>query len=111
MQLVFEEASRVANDAVRGIRTVVSFAAERKVMEMYETQYAAPKLQGVWNGIVGGVSLGFANFVLFSIYAFSFYIGAVLTNHGHATFSQVFKVDNFNTLLIVYDSMQLIQNW
>ncbi|KAL8460800.1 hypothetical protein ACS0TY_032345 [Phlomoides rotata] len=91
-KVVFEEASRVANDAVRGIRTVVSFSAERKVMEMYEAQCEAPKLRGVWNGIVGGVSLGFANFVLFSIYAFSFYIGAVLTNHGHAEFSQVFKV-------------------
>lgn len=105
MQVVFEESSRVANDAVRGIRTVVSFSSEQKVMEMYEMQCEAPKLQGVWNGIVGGVSLGFANFVLFTIYAFSFYIGAVLTNHGYAEFSQVFKV----TLLLTVLSLFMIQ--
>ncbi|KAH6790260.1 P-glycoprotein 9 [Perilla frutescens var. frutescens] len=91
-KVLFEEASQVANDAIRGIRTVVSFSAENKIMQMYLMKCKAPKQQVVWNGIVGGVSLGFANFVLFSIYALSFYIGAVLTNQGHAKFSEVFKV-------------------
>ncbi|KAI3456076.1 hypothetical protein Pfo_012739 [Paulownia fortunei] len=89
---IFEEASQVANDAIRGIRTVASFSAEQKVMEMYQRKCKAPTQQGVWYGIVGGASLGFANFVLFSVYAFSFYVGAVLTNHGQAKFSEVFKV-------------------
>lgn len=91
-QVIFEEASQVANDAIRGIRTVVSLSAEDKVMEMYQEKCKAPKKLVVWNGAVGGASLGFANFVLFSIYAFSFYIGAILTNQGHAKFSEVFKV-------------------
>ncbi|KAH6790261.1 P-glycoprotein 9, partial [Perilla frutescens var. frutescens] len=91
-KMIFEEASKVANDAIRGIRTIVSISAENKVMEMYQAKCKAPKQQVLWNGTVGGVSLGFANFVLFSIYAFSFYAGAILTNRGHAKFSDVFKV-------------------
>lgn len=91
--MIFEEASQVANDAIRGIRTVVSFSAEHKVMEMYQRKCKTPKLQGVWNGTVGGASLGFANFVLFSVYAFAFYVGAILTNQGQAKFSEVFKVN------------------
>ncbi|KAL0398391.1 UNVERIFIED_CONTAM: ABC transporter B family member 9 [Sesamum radiatum] len=91
-KVIFEEASQVANDAIRGIRTIASLSAEHKVMEMYQSKSKAPMQQGVWLGIVGGAGLGFANFVLFSIYAFSFYVGAVLTNQGQANFSEVFKV-------------------
>ncbi|PIN13831.1 Multidrug/pheromone exporter, ABC superfamily [Handroanthus impetiginosus] len=87
-----EGASQVANDAIRGIRTVASFSAERKVMKMYQNKCKSPRQRGVWQGIVGGASLGFANFVLFSTYAFCFYVGAVLTKHGHANFGEVFKV-------------------
>ncbi|XP_051129095.1 ABC transporter B family member 9-like isoform X2 [Andrographis paniculata] len=89
---MFEEASQVASDAIRGIRTVASFLAERKVMEMYERKCEGPMKQGVWHGAVRGAGLGFANFVLFCIYAFSFYIGAVLTKRGEANYSEVFKV-------------------
>jgi hypothetical protein len=35
MQMMYEEASQVANDAVGSIRTVASFCAEDKVMELY----------------------------------------------------------------------------
>ncbi|KAK4440113.1 ABC transporter B family member 9 [Sesamum alatum] len=91
-KVIFEEASQVANDAIRGIRTIASLSSEHKVMEMYQRKLKALMQQGIWLGIVGGAGLGFANFVLFSIYAFSFYVGAVLTNQGQANFSEVFKV-------------------
>jgi ATP-binding cassette subfamily B (MDR/TAP) protein 1 len=32
----YEEASQVANDAVDSIRTVASFCAEQKMMDMYQ---------------------------------------------------------------------------
>lgn len=99
MQAILEEASQVANDAIRGIRTVASFSAEHKVMQMYKRKCKAPMKQGYWYGIVGGIGLGFANFVLFSIYAFSFYLGAVLTKHGEAKFSEVFKVSQIQGTL------------
>ncbi|MCD7451660.1 ATP-binding cassette sub- B member 9 [Datura stramonium] len=87
-----EEASQVANDAIGSIRTVASFCAEQKVMEMYQRKSEAPLKRAAKNGLVGGVGLGFSNFVLFCLYALSFYLGAILVKHDKAKFSEVFKV-------------------
>ena len=90
---MYEEASQVANDAVGSIRTVASFCAKKKVMEMYQKKYEAPMKQGVRLGLISGAGFGFSFFALFCINAFVFYIGAVLEKHGKATFGEVFRVD------------------
>lgn len=92
MQVMYEEASQVANDAVSGIRTVASFGAEDKVMKIYEQKCEAPLKQGVRLGIVSGASFGFGSLALYCANAFCFYIGAVLVKHDEATFGEVFKV-------------------
>ena len=92
MQVKYEEASQVANDAVGSIRTVASFCSESKVMEMYQKKCEAPVKQGVRSGLVSGVGFGFSFFALYCINGFVFYIGAVLEKHGKATFGEVFKV-------------------
>ncbi|XP_056175493.1 ABC transporter B family member 9-like [Syzygium oleosum] len=88
----YEEASQVANDAVGSIRTVASFCAENKVMDLYEEKCQGPKEQGVRLGVVSGIGFGFSFFALYCVNAFLFYIGAILVQHGKATFSEVFKV-------------------
>ncbi|KAK7331427.1 hypothetical protein VNO77_25652 [Canavalia gladiata] len=88
----YEEASQVANDAVGSIRTVASFCAESKVMDMYHKKCLEPEKQGVRLGIVSGVGFGFSFLALYCTNALCFYIGAVLVQHGKATFSEVFKV-------------------
>lgn len=91
-QVLYEEASQVANDAVGSIRTVASFCAEEKVMSLYDKKCASPVKNGVRLGLVSGAAYGFSFFALYCINAFCFYIGAVLTQHGKATFGEVFKV-------------------
>ncbi|KAI3456077.1 hypothetical protein Pfo_012740 [Paulownia fortunei] len=91
-KVMYEEASQVANDAVSSIRTVASFSAEDKVMKMYEKKCEAPLKQGVRLGIVTGASFGIGSFALYCTQAFCFYIGAVLVEHGKASFGEVFKV-------------------
>ncbi|KAH7521540.1 ABC transporter B family member 9 isoform X2 [Ziziphus jujuba] len=91
-KVMYEEASQVANDAVGSIRTVASFCAEEKVMEMYKKKCEAPMSQGVRLGLISGAGFGFSFFALFCINAFIFYIGAVLEKNGKATFGEVFKV-------------------
>ncbi|KAH7521541.1 hypothetical protein FEM48_Zijuj07G0044500 [Ziziphus jujuba var. spinosa] len=91
-KVMYEEASQVANDAVGSIRTVASFCAEEKVMEMYKKKCEAPMSQGVRVGLISGAGFGFSFFALFCINAFIFYIGAVLEKKGKATFGEVFKV-------------------
>ncbi|XP_044495138.1 ABC transporter B family member 9-like [Mangifera indica] len=91
-KLMYEEASQVANDAVGSIRTVASFCAEKKVMDLYQKKCNAPMKQGVHLGLVSGGGFGFSFFALYCTNAFCFYIGSVLVDHGKATFGEVFKV-------------------
>ena len=92
MQVMYEDASQVANDAVGSIRTVASFCAEKKVMEMYQRKCEAPMKHGVRIGLVSGTGFGFSLFALYCTNAFCFYVGALLVQHGKATFEEVFKV-------------------
>lgn len=91
----------MANDAVGSIRTVASFCAENKVMDLYQKKCEVPEKHGMRLGLVSGTGYGFSFLALFCANAFCFYIGAVLVKHGQATFGEVFKVrtsNNFPTL-------------
>ncbi|KAH6787539.1 P-glycoprotein 11 [Perilla frutescens var. hirtella] len=89
---MYEEASQVANDAVGSIRTVASFCAEEKVMEMYRNKCEGPMKNGIRQGMVSGVGFGLSYALLFLVYATSFYAGARLVQDGKITFSDVFRV-------------------
>ncbi|XWS46383.1 hypothetical protein CRYUN_Cryun14cG0061100 [Craigia yunnanensis] len=91
-KMMYEEASQVANDAVGGIRTIASFCAEEKVMHLYERKCERPMKTGIRQGLISGIGFGLSFFLLYSVYATSFYAGAQLVEHGHATFSDVFQV-------------------
>lgn len=89
---MYEEASQVANDAVGSIRTVASFCAEEKVMEMYRNKCEGPMKNGIRQGMISGIGFGLSYALLFLVYATSFYAGARLVEDGKITFSDVFRV-------------------
>ncbi|KAF8670749.1 hypothetical protein HU200_050414 [Digitaria exilis] len=91
-KLKYEEASQVATDAVGGIRTVASFCAEKNMMESYEKKCESTIRQGIREGVVGGLGLGFSVLMFYFAYALCFYVGAKFVRQGTATFSEVFKV-------------------
>lgn len=91
-KVMYEEASQIANDAVGSIRTVASFCAEKKVMDLYQKKCEGPMKHGVRLGLVSGAGFGFSFAALYCTNAFIFYIGAILVQHGKASFSEVFKV-------------------
>lgn len=99
---MYEEASQVANDAVGSIRTVASFSAEEKVMEIYKQKCEGPTRKGIRQGIISGAGFGFSIFFLFCVYAASFYAGARLVDSGKTTFGKVFRVCKFYTLNFCY---------
>ncbi|XP_010481013.1 PREDICTED: ABC transporter B family member 11-like isoform X1 [Camelina sativa] len=88
----YEEASQLANDAVGSIRTVASFCAEEKVMQMHKKQCEGPIKDGIKQGFISGLGTGFSFFLLFCVYATSFYAGARLVEDGKTTFNDVFQV-------------------
>ncbi|KAG1327605.1 ABC transporter B family member 11 [Cocos nucifera] len=91
-KMMYEEASQVANDAVGSIRTVASFSAEEKVIELYKKKCEGPMKTGIRQGIISGIGFGVSFFMLFCVYATSFYAGARLVEDGTTTFGKVFQV-------------------
>lgn len=98
--VMYEQASQVASDAVGSIRTVASYCAEQKVMDMYQDKCEDPIKTGVRFGIVSGVSFGRGSSLVFLFKSFIFYIGCVLAKNGKATFAEIFKV---KALALFYD--------
>ncbi|KAK1396511.1 hypothetical protein POM88_006374 [Heracleum sosnowskyi] len=64
---MYEQAIQVVNDAVGSIRTVASFSAEEKLMDVYHKKCEFPVKSGIKLGIVSGVSLGMASSAIFGI--------------------------------------------
>ncbi|KAH0874247.1 hypothetical protein HID58_071609 [Brassica napus] len=87
----YEEASQVASDAVGSIRTVASFCAEEKVIEMYKKRCEDSIKSGMKQGLVAGLGFGLSFFVLYSVYAACFYAGARLVKDGRTTYNGVFE--------------------
>ncbi|KAI4325049.1 hypothetical protein MLD38_030477 [Melastoma candidum] len=90
-KMMYEEASQVATDAVGNIRTVASFCAEDKMMQLYKKKCDGPLKAGIRQGVISGIGFGLSFFLLFSVYATSFYAGAQLVKQGKTAFSDVFR--------------------
>ncbi|KAK0582248.1 hypothetical protein LWI29_023393 [Acer saccharum] len=91
-KMMYEEASQVANDAVGSIRTVSSFCAEEKVMDLYQKKCEGPIKTGTRQGLISGAGFGVSFFLLFSFYGTCFYAAARLVDDGKITFSDIFRV-------------------
>ncbi|XP_049364001.1 ABC transporter B family member 11-like [Solanum verrucosum] len=89
---LYEDASQVASEAVGSIRTVASFSAEEKVVQLYKRKCEGPVRAGIKEGLVSAAGFGFSMFCLYSVYAASFYAGARLMESGKVTFAEVFRV-------------------
>ncbi|KAI3803627.1 hypothetical protein L1987_31784 [Smallanthus sonchifolius] len=88
----YEDAFVVASNAVGSIRTVASFCAEDKVMELYETTCEGPRRAGIKIGFASSAAFGSSFFLLFLVYATSFYVGARFIDSGKTKFPNVFQV-------------------
>ncbi|GLU05185.1 hypothetical protein SLE2022_222980 [Rubroshorea leprosula] len=89
---MYEEATQVVSDAVGHIRTVASFCAEEKVLELYQKKCSGPMKNAMKQGLVGGSGFGASFFLLYSVYAASFYAGARLLQVRKITYSEIFRV-------------------
>ncbi|KAL0907280.1 hypothetical protein M5K25_021680 [Dendrobium thyrsiflorum] len=88
---MFLGASQVTNDAVLNIRTVASFSAEEKVVELYKKKRDDPMRLGIKQGVISGIGFGISQLFLYSAYATILYFGARLVQDGKSTFEKVFR--------------------
>ncbi|EYU27079.1 hypothetical protein ABFS82_02G122300 [Erythranthe guttata] len=91
-KLMYEEASQVVNDAVGNIRTVSSFCAQERILEIYKKKCEGPATNGTKQGLISGVGFGLSTSFLYLVYATSFYAGARLVQDGKITVSELFRV-------------------
>ncbi|KAL7150975.1 hypothetical protein ABFS83_04G001400 [Erythranthe nasuta] len=91
-KVMYEEASQVANDAVGTIRTVASYCAEEKVMEIYRKKCEGPVKIGVRQGLISATGFGLSLALVYFAYAIAFYAGGRLVDAGKTTFPDVFRV-------------------
>ncbi|XP_071919093.1 ABC transporter B family member 11-like isoform X1 [Coffea arabica] len=89
---LYEDSTQVASDAVGSIRTVASFSAEDKVIQLFKKKCKRPMTLGIKQGLYSGVGYGLSMFFLYSAYATIFYFGARLIKAGNITFGEVFQV-------------------
>jgi ATP-binding cassette subfamily B (MDR/TAP) protein 1 len=61
-------------------------------MQLYKKKCEGPMETGIKQGLICGTGFGVSFFLLFSVYATSFYAGAQLVQHGKTTFTEVFRV-------------------
>ncbi|KAL8232761.1 hypothetical protein R6Q57_002539 [Mikania cordata] len=92
LKLMYEQASHVANDAVRSTRTVASFCAQDRVMQLYRQKCEGPKKTGIKQGLISGTGFGVSLFLVFCLQAASFYAGARLVEARKTNFGDVFRV-------------------
>lgn len=98
---MYEEASQVVNDAVGNIRTVASFCAQERILEIYKKKCEGPATNGTKLGLISGTGLGLSTCFLYLVYATSFYAGARLVQDRKITFTDVFRVSRYAALVFL----------
>jgi len=67
-----ESSGNVAHEATTGIRTVAALGLEPHMQRSFDRTLVGPRALAVRQGFVGGASMGFAQFSMFSAYALCF---------------------------------------
>ncbi|KAI3444981.1 hypothetical protein Pfo_001646 [Paulownia fortunei] len=99
-KVMYDGASQVASDAVGNIRTVASFCAQERIIEMYKNKCKGPATNGTKQGLISGIGFGLSICFLYSVYAISFYAGARLVQDGKVADSDVFRVIFFALTMV-----------
>lgn len=91
-------ASMLAAEAVSNVRTVASFNAEERVVDLFSTELEAPMKRGFLRGQVAGIGYGVSQLCLFGSYGLGLWYGAQLVKKGKAQFGDIIRV--FMVLII-----------
>eukprot|EP00924_Labyrinthula_sp_SR-Ha-C_P015096 maker-scaffold_9-snap-gene-8.55-mRNA-1 protein AED:0.00 eAED:0.01 QI:0/1/0.5/1/1/1/2/88/1332 len=91
-EVFMRPASRVLQESISGIRTVVAFNAKDKVVGLYKEYLQKPKERATRKGIVGGLGFGFSQGFILFFDGFAFFYGATLIEKGEMSFGDMIGV-------------------
>jgi len=87
----YENSGKIASETVENIRTVVSLCREDTFQTAYEDSLAVPNAASRFQAITNGLSFGYAQMIVFFIWAGSFYLGGWLVQWGDINFGQMMQ--------------------
>eukprot|EP00742_Colponemidia_sp_Colp-10_P003632 GILJ01003866.1.p1 GENE.GILJ01003866.1~~GILJ01003866.1.p1 ORF type:complete len:1310 (-),score=238.99 GILJ01003866.1:288-4217(-) len=87
----YEQAGKVAGEAVTNARTVAAFGNEDKVLELYSEKMVLPTRTGIKRARVSGFFFGLSQFCLFGVYGLTFWYGGKLVSEGDLSFRDMFR--------------------
>ncbi|XP_051136695.1 ABC transporter B family member 11-like [Andrographis paniculata] len=88
----YEEVSQVANNAVSNIRTVASFCAQDRILNVFTEKCRRPIADGIKQGVINAAGFGLSMCFLYMIHAAIFYAGAMFVQGRRTTALDVFRV-------------------
>lgn len=88
----------LASEAVGNVRTVASFNAEDRVVELFSAELEAPMKRGFMRGQVAGIGYGVSQLCLYGSYGLGLWYGSELVKQSKAQFGDIIKV--FMVLII-----------
>ncbi|XP_039267518.2 ATP-dependent translocase ABCB1-like [Styela clava] len=103
---IYEDASKIATEAVNNIRTVASLTKEEKVFQIYNERLKEPAKNANKKALITGLGYGFSQCVIYFAYAGVFRLGIYLVEIGDMEFEDVFKV----LTAVIFGAMAVGQN-
>eukprot|EP00123_Amoebidium_parasiticum_P013463 comp21970_c0_seq1/m.31708 comp21970_c0_seq1/g.31708 ORF comp21970_c0_seq1/g.31708 comp21970_c0_seq1/m.31708 type:complete len:1325 (-) comp21970_c0_seq1:487-4461(-) len=88
---IYRHAGKIAGEAVDNVRTVTSLSAAIHFLDRYDLELAKPAKKGFKTALIAGLGFGFTEFMMFAIWAISFWYGAKLAQDGEVDFTAIMK--------------------
>jgi ATP-binding cassette, subfamily B (MDR/TAP), member 1 len=85
-------AGSIASQAILNIRTVVAFNLETQSKDNFAESLLLPLSSSIKRGVVTGLGMGFAQFIILAGAGLAYYAGGALIRDGSLTFSELMSV-------------------
>ncbi|KAH7415533.1 hypothetical protein KP509_14G049900 [Ceratopteris richardii] len=88
---MYDATGQIAHEALSSIRTVASFCAEKKVIDLFKHKSMDCVNAGIHRALIGGFGLGMSYIVMYGSLSLSFWVGGLLVFAGKVTFDGFIK--------------------
>lgn len=82
----FAAAGAIASEAIDNLDTVTSLGIQRYFIDRYEEELKIPLQNGRRKALISGITFGFSEFLLQSLWAVAFWVGSVFVKNGRCEF-------------------------
>ncbi|KAL3697062.1 hypothetical protein R1sor_011138 [Riccia sorocarpa] len=86
-----EVGSQIASEAVSHHRTIAAFAAQNKVVRIFDVVQVGHQSESLKRALIAGTGLGIASFTTYAIWAFDYWWGGELIIRGQLSYTRLLE--------------------